>query len=357
MSSMFLSLLVSNFAHAEDFVPVPTPYLLVQSWVTLYDQDENTLADPSGYGDPEDDIGFKLRRARAGFVGQSDALKYSIILGMSTPYDGLIAHPDQDIQIVDANFGVRPLIGVPLWVTAGVQKTPVSREQIMSSTDLPLATRAHISNWMVPNRDTGVVARYKVGQNNGKALIYAGVFNGNQSMFGDDNAGKMFVGRVDFTVGSAPTLKTYGVVDGVTIGLGGDVVYDQGIATDELILGGDLIVRAQGLALLAEVRSGSLTPTDTTLDVPSVLSETERFGYFAQLGYTVGSYELAARYASFDDNTAQDNAGDAAGLRAGVTWHSPEDAVRIGGGYQMRMEPGSDDISNDSAVLWMQFFQ
>ena len=78
---------------------------------------------------------------------------------MSTPYDGLIAHPDQDIQIVDANFGVRPIIGVPLWVTAGVQKTPVSRRQIMSSTDLPLATRAHISNWMVPNRDTGVVAR------------------------------------------------------------------------------------------------------------------------------------------------------------------------------------------------------
>ena len=43
MSSMFLSLLVSSFAHAEDFVPTPTPYLLVQSWVTLYDQDENTL--------------------------------------------------------------------------------------------------------------------------------------------------------------------------------------------------------------------------------------------------------------------------------------------------------------------------
>ena len=102
-------------------------------------------------------------------------------------------------------------------------------------------------------------------------------------MFGDDNAGKMFVGRVDFTVGDAPTLKTYGVVDGVTIGLGGDVVYDQGIATDELILGGDLIVRAQDCPS-AEVRSGSLTPTETTLDVPEVLSETERLGYFAQLG-------------------------------------------------------------------------
>ena len=84
-------------------------------------------------------------------------------------------------------------------------------------------------------------------------------------MFGDDNAGKMFVGRVDFTVGDAPTLKTYGVVDGVTIGLGGDVIYDQGIATDELIFGGDVIYVHRGLALLAEVRSGSLTPTDSTL--------------------------------------------------------------------------------------------
>ncbi len=357
MTPMILSLLASNFAHAEDFAPQPTPYLLVQSWATVFDQDESALADPSGYGDPEDDVGFKIRRARAGFTGQSDMVKYSIILGMSTPYDGLISHPDQSIQVVDANVGLRPLLGVPLWVTAGVQKMPVSREQIMSSTDLPLATRAISSNWMVPNRDTGVVARYKVDQNNGKALIYAGVFNGNQSLAGDDNAGKMFVGRVDFTVGSAPTLKTYGVVDGITVGVGGDVVYDQGIATDELILGGDLIVRAQGLALLAEVRSGSLTPTDTTLDVPSVLTETEQFGYFAQLGYTVSAFELAARYSTFDDNTALDNAGDAGAIRAGVTWHSPTDSVRVGGGYQKRMETGSDEIANDSAVLWMQFFQ
>ncbi len=356
MSSIILPLLFATSAHAEDFAPTPDPYLLVQTYATVFDQDQNTLADPAGYGDPEDDVGFKIRRARAGFTGQSDVVKYSIILGMSTPYDGLIAHPDQDIQIVDANVGVRPIIGVPLWVTAGVQKMPVSREQIMSSTDLPLATRAISSNWMVPNRDTGVVARYKVGQNNGKALIYAGVFNGNQSLFGDDNAGKMFVGRVDFTVGDAPTLKTYGVVDGVTIGLGGDIVYDQGIATDEMILGGDLIVRAQGLALLAEVRSGTLTPTDTTLDVPSVLSETERFGYFAQLGYTMSNYELAVRYSTFDDNTALDNAGDAGAVRAGVTWHSPGDNIRFGGGYQMRMETGSDSIANDSAVLWMQFF-
>ena len=357
MTTLILSSILFQTAEAEPFAPEPTPYILVQSWATVYDQDENTLADPAGYGDPEDDVGFKIRRARAGFTGQSDMVKYSMIVGMSTPYDALISHPAQDIQIVDANIGIRPLVGKPMWVTAGVQKVPVSREQIMSSNDLVLATRALSSNWMVPNRDTGVVARYKVGEKNGKALIYAGVFNGNRSMFGDDNLGKMVVGRIDFSSGQAATLKTYGVVDGVTIGLGADVLYNQGIATDEMIFGGDVIVRAQGLSLLAEVRSGTMTPTDTTLDVPNVLEATDRLGYFAQVGYTLSAYELAVRYEAFDDNRSLSNAGDAAGVRAGLTWHSEGDNIRLGGGYQMRMEPGSENVANDSAVLWFQYYQ
>ena len=79
----------------------------------------------------------------------------------------------------------------------GVQGSCVNGQ--VSSTDLPLATRAFSSVWMVPNRDTGVVARYKIGEKNSKVLLYGGVFNGNESLYGDDNAGKSFVGRVDFT--------------------------------------------------------------------------------------------------------------------------------------------------------------
>ena len=73
--------------------------------------------------------------------------------------------------------------------------------------------------------------------------------------------------------------------------MGADVNHNIGIATDETTFGGDLIVRAQGLALLAEVRSSSLVPTETTLTNPSVLSETGRLGYFAQAGYTVSNLE------------------------------------------------------------------
>ena len=229
---------------ANEFAPEPDPYLLVQSYITLYDQDEDALADPIGYGDPEDDVGSRIRRT----CRIHRSIRCVEVLDYLRYVDAIRRHIRRTrprYSSCGCQFGLRPVAGVPLWVTAGVQKFPY--RGAICPLLICLATRAFSSVWMVPNRDTGVVARYKIGQNNSKVLLYAGVFNGNESLFGDDNVGKSLVGRVDFTSGTAATLKTYGVVDGVTVGLGGDVQYNQGIATDETILGGDLIVRAQGL--------------------------------------------------------------------------------------------------------------
>ena len=77
-----------------------------------------------------------------------------------------------------------------LWVTGGVQKVPVSREQIMSSSDLVLAERAAASVWMVPNREVGLLGDYSVDMKSSKLNIQAGVFNGNGSLLENDNAGK-----------------------------------------------------------------------------------------------------------------------------------------------------------------------
>ena len=41
----------------------PTPVGLLQVWGTVWDQDVEPSTDPASYGDPEDDIGFKVRRA------------------------------------------------------------------------------------------------------------------------------------------------------------------------------------------------------------------------------------------------------------------------------------------------------
>ena len=62
-------------------LPTPQPTALLQVWATAFDMDEDPQADPAGYGDPEDDIGFKVQRARLGFEGENDRLRYGVVVG------------------------------------------------------------------------------------------------------------------------------------------------------------------------------------------------------------------------------------------------------------------------------------
>ena len=70
-------------------LPAPTVTGLLQVWGTLYDQDENPLTDPASYGDPEDDPGFKIRRARIGLGGQEAGARYDLTFGFSSGFDAL----------------------------------------------------------------------------------------------------------------------------------------------------------------------------------------------------------------------------------------------------------------------------
>lgn len=349
---MFLTIALSimNSALADDVIADPQPFGLLHMWTTVYDMDENEVADPAGYGDPEDDIGFKLRRTRAGISGVNDQTRYRVSVGMSSPFDATLNRGSERIDLVDAYFSWKALNG--LWVTGGVQKVPVSREQIMSSSDLVLAERAAASVWMVPNREVGLLGDYTVDMKSSKLNVQAGVFNGNGSLLGDDNAGKMLAGRVEYTMGEG-AYNTFGATDGLVLGVAVDGYLNQDIATQDLGYGADVIVRAAGLSVLGEFRMRTLSPTDTTVDVPAVLSETQQMGYLAQVGYSVGQFEPTVRYSSFDDNMDLVNAGDGREVSAGVTWHNKTDSVRIGGSYVLRLEDDAYVVSNDTARLWM----
>jgi hypothetical protein len=353
--SILLSMALTTTVSAKEIVPKAKPYSMVQVWTTLYDQDENVLADPGGYGDPEDDMGFKIRRARAGFTGKNEILSYAVVLGMSSPYDIVIDNGNTDIGLVDANIGIKPMLGQNLWLHAGVQKIPVSREQIMSSSDLVLAERAASSVWMVPDRDAGVQMTYKAGKDGLKGQVNAGVYNGNHSILGDDNDGKLIAARAEMVYGPANAYKTYGVVEGVTLGIAGDYFSNKDIATNTTGFGGDMILRVAGASVLGEFRSTKIIPTDTDLAESDVFAETNRMGYLVQVGYTLKNYEIATRYSTFDDNTTMDNAGDISALSTGITWHAPKDIIRSGVGYEMRMETGSDSIANDTVRVWFQY--
>lgn len=351
---MFSLILFTAPAWSADpvHVPAPEPYALLQVWITAYDMDEAPQADPAGYGDPEDDPGIKLRRARLGFEGTNSRLRYGLVVGTAAPYDAVQAQGGSStglsVSIVDAYGGFAPL--PQLWVVAGWQRVPVSRETLFSAQDQVFQEGAVSSEWLTPGRDAGLI----VDSTLGPARVRLGAFNGNHSLLGDDGAGKLLSARAEVTVGQGDAYQTYGAVDGFTLGYGMDGFVDQDVATTTLNAGTDLLVRVAGLAFLAEARYAGVRPSNTDVAQPEVLDATKRLGAMAQVGYTVGGFEPAVRFSMYDDDMDASDNGDLMNATVGVTWHGLDDAVRVGAGYVLRLESGGRSLPNDTARLWMQ---
>jgi hypothetical protein len=350
--ALTLTALINSSAFAAEPIPAPEPYMLVQVWGTILDQDEDPMADPATYGDPEDDMGMKIRRARFGVYAKDNGIRYAVTGGIASEYDLGIQQDLTHFQIVDAHLGFKLVQG--LWMTGGVQKIPVSREQIMSSQDLTLAERAVASVWMVPNRDVGLVLDYTTGEKNLKARIRGGAFNGNGNIYGDNNPGLLYVARAEIISGSEKTYQTFGVSKKPTIGFGADWYTNSDIATSTMSLGADMMFRLQGLAVLAEGRYSTINPTDTDIAESDVFSETKRMGYLAQVGYTIKGFEPAVRYSTFDDNQDIEDIGDVSEILAGTTYHWNDDHFRAGAGYVVRLESENSVVSNNTARLWLQ---
>ena len=320
----------------------------MQAWITVYDMDESTQADPASYGDPEDDPGMKLRRARLGLEGESDVLQYEVSVGISAAYDAL-SDEDEGVERGDADPGWAPVKA--LWLKAGVAKPPISREQLMSVSELALAERAVSTEWLVPGREAGLTVDW-TSPGSTRVRLRGGAYNGNGEILGDDNGGKLFAARAELITGPARTYQTWGVEKGFTFGLGADAYHDTDIATSTLSAGGDLMLRVAGFHLMAEGRFARLSPRNSDISEPGVFVDVNRWGGLAQVGYGIGPVEPAVRFSLFDDDTSADDNGDVAELTAGLTGHMLHDHVRVGGGYVLRLEQGGATLSNDSVRLW-----
>jgi len=337
------TLLLSSSLTAAELEPT----LLTQVWLTAFDQDVSEQSDPAGYGDPEDDQGFKLRRARAGFSGSDGDFHYALIFGMSSGADGL-AYSDGTVGIVDAYGGWK--LHQDVTVLGGVQKVPFGRESLLSSSELVFQERAVTSNHIAPGRELGLLAKSTALG----ADLQLGVFNGNGSITGDDNDGLMYAVRVGYNVGEGSTSSTYGAVESLLLSVAGNAYYDQGTATNTLAYGGDVLLRWSGLALLAEVHLATIEPGATNIDVPEVSASTTRFGAVAQAGWSFGQWEPAVRVELFDDDQSLEDNGDIMKITAGITGHFAEDTVRAGFSYDHREETGGQSLANDTARLFFQ---
>ena len=347
-----LSLLITPTAAADGSTGLPPAEVtgLVQTWVTGFDQDEEAVADPGTYGDPEDDAGFKLRRVRLGIQGKSSSVKYGITVGAAAPFDVVAENQGAsfDLGLVDTYGGYAPIEG--LWITGGLQKVPVSREALTASSNLGLTDRAVSTHWLTPGRDLGAVVDYRWKQ----VRARFGAFNGGGDLTGDDNEGKLYAGRLEVKLGEGAVYRTYGTVDGVTAGVAVDGWVNSDAAVSTQALGADFIIRAGGLAVLSEARMVRSAPKDDLERMPGVFSDTTRQGAMVQLGYTVRRVEPIVRYSLLDDNVDSENGGDVSELMSGATWHGQGDAVRAGLGYALRMEGGPNTIQNDTVRAWLQ---
>jgi len=349
-TSATLALFATGEALADDSLPAwfqPTGQL--QIWATVYDQDEDVQADPAGYGDPEDDPGFKIRRARLGAEGElGHGMFYEVVFGARSPYDAWVK-PDSDIGLVDASFGWQHDSGFS--VAAGQQKLPYSREALISSRELALTERGVATEHMVPDRETGLVLAYDFG----KLGVSAGAFNGSGSFIGDDNMGMLEAARLEFSTGEeGQDYQTYGKVEGFVFAMGANQFYNADLSTGTMSFGGDMLMRVAGLALLVEGHYANIKPTATDVASPDVMDGTPRFGGLAQLGYTIGPVESALRLSLYDDDTAVDDNGDVLEIYGGSSWHFAEDHGLLGAGYVARIERGGRTLPNDTIRVWGQ---
>lgn len=340
------------------FVPEPELTGLVQTWLTVMDQDEDPTADPSTYGDPEDDPGLKLRRARVGMEGDGQQVRYAVVVGVGSPYDnastGAFVGQNGELGLVDAAIGVK--LAEPLWVDLGLQKLPISREQLVSSRAIALGERSVGTSALIPEggRDAGLTLDLKAGDSKARGRLRAGVYNGNGSELGDMDPGKLVAARAEGALGSGAAYKTHGSVEELTLSLAGDFWMDDDRATRTTGYGADFMARIAGLAFTCEYRMATITPTDTTVDVPGVLGDTHRVGWMAQLGYTVGQVEPVVRWSAYDDHTGLDDNGDVSEGGFGLNWVHESDQLRAGAHYLLRLEDAGRTIPNDTARLWLE---
>jgi hypothetical protein len=309
--------------------------------------DQDDVADATGYGDPEDDVGFKVKRFRLGLEGAERGLDWAFIVGLTAPYDGF-DEQDGSIEVVDAHLGYS---WKGLGVQVGKDELPFSRDRMIASSEQTFTERGMIAEHISPGRELGAT----IWAQRWGAKLSLGVYNSGGGLYGDDNLGKTLLGRVEYAYGDADVYQTWGGSRKFAFGVGGGAFLTDDVSTATRAVGADAIVRVAGLTVLVDAALADVSPTNSDLGVPGVWSQTTRQGLTGQIGYGLGAFEPAVKVSLYDDSSV----GGYTNLLAGLVWHGlvderGRDRLRVGGGYELRLEDADRTIPNDTVRLWIQ---
>lgn len=343
---MFLLLTMSAFADETAPVVEVDPLALLQLWGTAYDMDENVQADSTGYGDPEDDPGLKVKRARLGLRAHAGEFTARLMGGASASYDAW-DEDHGDFALYEASVQWERK-----WfeVEAGLQGMPFSRDNLMPAGELTFEERGIAAEHVSEDRGMGLVARAHGAGVTGQI----GVFNSGYTPFGDDNVGKALVARAEYQLGDRDTYALWGGKEGFGLGVGASGMYEMDVSTNTVAAELDAVVRAGPVSALAEGSYASVSPTATDVSAPGVWDPTTRLGVTAEVNVGIGRFQPAARVSWFSDSALGSWTQVLGGVVAHVGPKGNQDLVRVGAGYVLRLE--SDPVPNDTVRLWGQFW-
>ena len=330
----------------------------IQSWVGWVG-DDALLSN----GDPMQEPGFRLRRARLGIEGTLfEGLSYEIELDL---FDTERAGG----PLYEATIGYKPVY----WFEAimGVQKFPFLRSEMMSSAALPHLDRATGTLAMSPANALGQIVAFHPWED--RLSITLGVFNGLKRgsafhegyegvgvSFGNRFEGIAGVGRVDFMPlgpmgANMADLPSYRA-GAVKLAVGGSFFFNDGGSI--LTWAGSTYAhfKAYGLHLFFEFAQEAAEPKERPTTTSTISTRIERRAVQASLGYVFlpRVLGLALRFEVLDDNIDRESQGDEWLLTPTLTFYALGDALKVQLEYTHREELFGRSLANDTVLLGLQ---
>jgi len=335
----------------------------LQVRATLFDMDDADANDPTLYGDPGLREGFSLRRVRLGLGGSwKNKLHFRVSGGWDNRYDATGHRPEAGLDLQDAWFAVTPR--KELGVRIGLSRVPHGRQSGTSSSRLLMPERALPVEYMGGDREPGLTLFGALGPDDdhpalpSKAFKYAvSVSNGTSDWTGDADPKPRIGGRLSLDLFEAWDSAESGYdLPGFALSFGGGANYHWGLEANTLAVSGDVAVRLWRLSLVGEVYYSNSVPTFDVEGIPELLAETDRLGWYAQLGFVIVPewVELAARVESYDDHRGLTDGGDRLDVWGGANFLMLDGRIKTSLFYVHRSEKEGHRTANDSLMLQWQ---
>jgi hypothetical protein len=312
-------------------------------------------------GDPMQEAGFRLRRARLGIDGHVfDSVTYAL-----------------ELNVFDDERGGGPLYEAWIdWtpthyagVRMGVTKFPFMRSEMMSSRFLPHLDRPIGTDAMSPPNAMGLVLHSSPWKD--KLTVEVGLFNGlhrNEHFWkGYDGVGASlgnrwedlaFVGRLDLApLGPlSKGLADPGHTQGVRFAVGGSGFYNMGNTIETWGASGYAHLKVKGVHLFAEFAQDHAEPQDKPTTTGTMSIEATRRVFNASLGYVFlkNMLGLSARAEWIDADIDQDNGDDQWLVGGTLTWYALGDYLKFQVEYMHRAELHGKSVDNDWAIFGTQ---